>query len=129
MLSEEDSPIASTIFLMCMSFLFPSLIALVVLLPKLKFRLQPIVEVANVNSAAFDVNLKRSLTNFGQGCAALAFFFCDLRPKKRCLACSDRSFSDIAISCFFSPLQLLHSGPRIQTGAVGTGDHSSGLAV
>jgi hypothetical protein len=47
------------------SFLFlPPIVDLVVLLLKLAFRLQPIVQVAAVNSAMLDVNLKRSMTDF-----------------------------------------------------------------
>ena len=37
---------------------------LVVLFPELAFRLQPVVQLATVNSAAFDANLKRSVTDF-----------------------------------------------------------------
>src|SRR5580692_5166696 len=63
------------------SFAYRTLIAAsVVLFFELAFRLYPIVQVTAVNSPAFDVNLKRSLTNFCQGWAVLAFFFCDLRP-------------------------------------------------
>jgi hypothetical protein len=54
---------------------------MVVLFFELAFRLYPIVQVTAVNSPAFDVNLKRSLTNFCQAWAVLTFFFCDLRPK------------------------------------------------
>jgi membrane-associated phospholipid phosphatase len=39
-----------------------------VLLLELAFGLQPVVEVATVNTAAFNVNLKRSLTDFRRGC-------------------------------------------------------------
>src|SRR5260370_218041 len=50
-----------------MSFLFrPSVVALVELLLKLAFRLEPIVQVTTVNSATLDVNLNPSLTNLYQ---------------------------------------------------------------
>jgi hypothetical protein len=49
-----------------------------VLLPELAFRLHPVVQVATVNSATFDVNLKRSLTDFGWGWSVLLSFFRDL---------------------------------------------------
>src|SRR5207245_267604 len=71
--------IARTIVLICRSFLFrPSVVALVELLLKLAFRLEPIVQVAAVNSATLDVNLKRSLTNFGQRWPIVATFFRDV---------------------------------------------------
>jgi hypothetical protein len=48
-----------------MSFVFLApIVELVVLLLKLAFRLPPIVQVAAVNSAALDVNLKRSMSDF-----------------------------------------------------------------
>jgi hypothetical protein len=46
-----------------------------VLFLELAFRLQIIVQVATVNSAAFDVNLKRSLADFGRRWPVLASFF------------------------------------------------------
>jgi hypothetical protein len=51
----------------------------VVLLLKLAFRLQPTVQLATVNSAAFEVNPKRSLSDFRRGWTVLSLFFCDFR--------------------------------------------------
>jgi len=42
------------------------IVALVVLLLELAFRLQPVVQVAAVNSATLDVDLKGSMTDFGR---------------------------------------------------------------
>ncbi len=71
--------IARTIVLICWSFLRrPSIVALVVLFLELAFRLQPVVQVAAVNSATLDVNLKRSLTNFCQRWPIVATFFRDV---------------------------------------------------
>jgi len=56
----------------------PSVVALVELLLKLAFRLEPIVQVTTVNSATLDVNLKRSLTNFCQRWPIVATFFRDV---------------------------------------------------
>ena len=71
--------IARTIVLICASFLLqPSIVALVVLFLELAFREQPVVQVAAVNSATLDVNLKRSLTNFGQRWPIVATFFRDV---------------------------------------------------
>jgi hypothetical protein len=48
---------------------------------ELAFRLLPVVQVAAVNSAAFDVNLKRSVTDFCPGWPVLAYLFWHVRPK------------------------------------------------
>src|ERR1700678_4210386 len=48
-----------------------------VLLLELAFRFQPVVQVATVNSATLDVNLKRSLTDFRRGWSVLLSFFWD----------------------------------------------------
>jgi hypothetical protein len=59
-----------------MSFLFRTpIVALGVLFQELAFRLHPVVQVATVNSATFDVNLKRSLTDFRRGWSVLLSFF------------------------------------------------------
>src|SRR5580700_7776578 len=64
--------IASTIVLICVSFLFHlPIVTLIVFLPKLAFRLQPIVQLATVNSATFEVNFKRSLADLCQRCSEL----------------------------------------------------------
>jgi len=55
------------------------IVALGVPFKELAFRLHPVVQVATVNSAAFDVNLKRSLTDFCRGWPFVASFFCDVR--------------------------------------------------
>src|SRR5580700_7846364 len=52
--------------------------ALVVLLLELAFRLQPVFQVAAMNSATLDVNLNRSLTNFCQRWPIVATFFRDV---------------------------------------------------
>jgi hypothetical protein len=63
-----------------MSFLFRTpIVALGVLFQELAFRLHPVVQVATVNSAPFDVHLKRSLTDFRRGWPFVASFFCDVR--------------------------------------------------
>jgi hypothetical protein len=49
---------------MCISLVFLAFFVVLVLFLELAFRLQPVVQVAAVNSAALDVNLKGSLTNF-----------------------------------------------------------------
>jgi len=73
-------PIARTIVLICASFLLrPPIVALVVLLLELAFRLQPVVQVAAVNSATLDVDLKGSMTDFGRGWPVLYPFFRDIR--------------------------------------------------
>jgi hypothetical protein len=54
-----------------------------VLFPELTFRLQPLVEVLVqivTVTAMFDVNLKRSPTDFVQGWHVLASFFRKVRP-------------------------------------------------
>jgi hypothetical protein len=62
-----------------MSFPFRTPItALGVLFQELAFRLHPVVQVATVNSAAFDVNFKRSPTDFCRGWPFVASFFCDV---------------------------------------------------
>src|ERR1700679_999210 len=48
-----------------------------VLFLELAFRFQPVVQVATVNSATLDVNLKRSLTDFRRGWSVLLSFFWD----------------------------------------------------
>jgi hypothetical protein len=55
------------------------MVILAVLLLELAFRLHPVVQIATVNSAAFDVNLKRSLTDFCRGRPVVASFFWDVR--------------------------------------------------
>jgi hypothetical protein len=68
---------------MALIFVFESLplflYFVLVLLLELAFRLHPVVQVATVNSAAFDVNLKRSLTDFRWGRPVVASFFWDVR--------------------------------------------------
>jgi hypothetical protein len=46
--------------------------------PELAFRLQPVVQVAAMNSATLDVNLKRSIANFCQRWLIVATFFRDV---------------------------------------------------
>ena len=68
---------------MALIFVFESLplflYFVLVFLLELALRLHPVVQVATVNSAAFDVNLKRSLTDFYRGWPVPLSFFRDLR--------------------------------------------------
>jgi hypothetical protein len=62
----------------CFRILTDVLHSALVLLLELAFRLQPVVQVATVNSATLDVNLKRSLTDFRRGWSVLLSFFWEL---------------------------------------------------
>src|SRR5690242_15737306 len=55
-----------------------SLFAVLVRFPELTFRLQPVVQVAAVNSPARDVDLEGSLTDFRWRRSTLLFLFCDV---------------------------------------------------
>src|SRR5689334_16342132 len=57
---------------------FCSLFAVLVPFPELTFRLQPVVQVAAVNSAALDVDLEGSLTDFRWRRSTVLFLFCDV---------------------------------------------------
>jgi hypothetical protein len=62
---------------MCVSFLFRlPIVILVVFLLKLAFLLQVIIPLATVNSATFEVNLKRSLADSCQRCSELDPAWC-----------------------------------------------------
>src|SRR4029077_11452870 len=71
--------IARTIVSVCTSFLFRlPIVALVVLFLEHAFRLQPVVQVAAMNSATLDVNLKCSLTDLCQRWPVSAAFLWDV---------------------------------------------------
>jgi hypothetical protein len=91
----------ATAIVLWRSFCFQTLmVVLSVLLLELAFRLHPVVQIATVNSAAFDVNLKRSLTDFCRGRPVVACFFWDVR-----LNTSRHLRLDFVISCCLLPLR------------------------
>jgi len=105
--------------LICASFLLrPPLVSLVVLLLELAFRLQPVVQVAAVNSATLDVNLKRSMTDFGRGWLVLYPFFRDIRPKNDSWGVLSIRFQVLRSHGLFSfqRISFDHDGPPFRPG-------------
>jgi hypothetical protein len=93
--------IARTIVSVRTSFLLrPPIVALVVLFLELAFREQPVVQVAAMNSATLDVNLKCSLTDLMPAMARFCGFPLGRLTEECFSGCSRYSYPDFAISYF-----------------------------